>query len=106
MNIHANKTIENNSKTVAHNFSKKKINKESTLQFTDNRPEAITQRKQQEMINDHFKVKNSDQLQSVTPPFVSLNTKEKIVQREIIQGTKVVLEGGYPCFALGGKNTI
>jgi hypothetical protein len=52
MNTHADKTQENKSQSVANAFSQKSSSSESTFQFVDNRPEAVTQRKLQEMANN------------------------------------------------------
>ncbi|MBX3639896.1 MAG: DUF4157 domain-containing protein [Nitrosomonas sp.] len=52
MNIHADKTQENKSKSLANSVAKKQGDNESTFQFVDNRPEAIMQRKLQEMANN------------------------------------------------------
>jgi hypothetical protein len=52
MNTHADKTRENKSQSVADAISQKKSGGESTFQFVDNRPEAIAQRKLQEMANN------------------------------------------------------
>jgi len=51
MNTHADKTKENKSQSVANAFSQKSSG-ESTFQFVDNRPEAVAQRKLQEMANN------------------------------------------------------
>ncbi|MEP3388292.1 MAG: hypothetical protein ABJO02_08910 [Reichenbachiella sp.] len=52
MNTHAEKTQENKTQSVANTVSQKKNDNKSTFQFVDNRPEAITQRKLQEMANN------------------------------------------------------
>jgi hypothetical protein len=51
MNTHTDKTQENKSQSVANTVSQKQSG-ESTFQFEDNRPEAIAQRKLQEMANN------------------------------------------------------
>ncbi len=53
MNTHADKTQENKSQSVANELSQKQGSGESTFQFVDNRPEAVAQRKLQEMANNH-----------------------------------------------------
>ncbi|MDX2508987.1 MAG: hypothetical protein QNK28_05475 [Desulfobacterales bacterium] len=52
MNTHADKTQENKSQSVAEGLFKKQSSGESTFQFVDNRPEAVAQRKLQEMANN------------------------------------------------------
>ncbi|SER56985.1 hypothetical protein SAMN05421690_10391 [Nitrosomonas sp. Nm51] len=52
MNTSADKTQENNSKSVSGASSQMQISGKSTFQFVDNRPEAIAQRKIQEMANN------------------------------------------------------
>ena len=52
MNTHADKTQENKSQSVSNETSQKQGGGESTFQFVDNRPEAIVQRKLQEMANN------------------------------------------------------
>lgn len=54
---HASKTQENKSQSVANGESQMQNSKESTFQFVDNRPEAIAQRKLQEMVNNSPKTK-------------------------------------------------
>lgn len=53
MNTHADKLLENKSQSVANVVSQKQNGGESTFQFLDNRPEAIAQRKLQEMANNY-----------------------------------------------------
>ena len=52
MNTHADKTQENKSQSVSDGTSQIQGGGESTFQFVDNRPEAIAQRKLQEMANN------------------------------------------------------
>ena len=52
MNTHADKSQENKSQSVANAVSQKSSSGESTFQFLDNRPEAVAQRKLQEMANN------------------------------------------------------
>ena len=52
MNTHADKTQENKSQAVSTMDSQMQSGGESTFQFVDNRPEAIAQRKLQEMANN------------------------------------------------------
>ena len=56
MNTHEDKTQENKSQAVANSLPQLQSNGESTFQYVDNRPEAITQRKLQESINNSPRV--------------------------------------------------
>ncbi|MCI4671743.1 MAG: DUF4157 domain-containing protein [Bacteroidia bacterium] len=56
MNTYADKSQEKKSQSVANTVSQKKSSGDSTLQFVDNRPEAIAQRKLQEMTNNSSRV--------------------------------------------------
>jgi hypothetical protein len=49
---YAEKTKKNKSRAVANSVSQKQSRAESTFQLVDNRPEAIAQRKLQEMANN------------------------------------------------------
>ena len=62
MNTHADKTQDNKSQSVANEVTQKQTSGESTFQFMDNRPEAIVQRKQQEMANNSPQTKKAIQL--------------------------------------------
>ncbi|WP_082434890.1 DUF4157 domain-containing protein [Pedobacter sp. Hv1] len=57
MNTHADKSQENKTKPASENSSKSPSNGPSTLQLVDNRPEAIAQRKLQEVISNNPLVK-------------------------------------------------
>ena len=56
MNTHADKTQENKSQAVSAVDSQMQSGGEATFQFVDNRPEAIAQRKLQEMANNSAQV--------------------------------------------------
>jgi hypothetical protein len=56
MNTHADETQENKSQTVTAEASQIQSGGESTFQFVDNRPEAVAQRKLQEMVNNRSQV--------------------------------------------------
>jgi hypothetical protein len=56
MNTHADKTQENKSQSVSALDSQMQSDGESTFQFVDNRPEAVAQRKLQEMANNSPRV--------------------------------------------------
>lgn len=81
MNTHADKTRENQNHSVENGASQLQSSGESIFQFVDNRPEAVAQRKRQELVNhspraiqlkafqdqaDHsFQVQRATQLQSI-----------------------------------------
>jgi hypothetical protein len=64
MNTHADKTQENKSQSLANEASQKQSGGESTFQFVDYRPEAIAQRKLQELANNSPQAKQAAQLQA------------------------------------------
>ncbi len=64
MNTYADKKQENKSQSVVDAVSQKRRVGESTFQFVDNRPEAIAQRKLQEIANNHPQAKKTAQLHS------------------------------------------
>jgi len=63
MNTHADK--KNKSKSVTSAFSQKQSGSESTLQFVDNRPEAVAQLKLQEMANNSQQVSQQGAFQEI-----------------------------------------
>ena len=65
MNTHADKTQENKSHSHANGVSQMQSGGESTFQFVDNRPEAVAQRKLQEMANNSPQTKQAAQLQAM-----------------------------------------
>ncbi len=64
MNTYAVKTQENKSQSVAHSVSQKQSGNRATFQFVDNRPESITQRKQQKMIGKNPQVMSPNHTKS------------------------------------------
>jgi hypothetical protein len=65
MKTYADIKDENKSRAVASSLSTQKSNSKPTFQFVDNRPEAISQRKLQEMVNNSQQVEQLDQLQAI-----------------------------------------
>ena len=65
MITYADKKQENKSQSVANAVSQKHSSSESTFQFEDNRPEAVAQRKLQEMVNNGPQTKQAAQLQAM-----------------------------------------
>jgi len=64
MNLHSEKAQEDKSKAIANEESQKQGGGVSAVQFVDNRPEAIAQRKLQEMANNSPQANKSAQLQA------------------------------------------
>ncbi|MEM8999765.1 MAG: DUF4157 domain-containing protein [Bacteroidota bacterium] len=65
MSTHADKTQENKNQSVANGITKKQGSSKSTFQFFDNRPEAVAQRKLQDMANNSPQAKQAAQLQAM-----------------------------------------
>lgn len=65
MNTHVDQTKENKSQAVSASSSQMQSGGESTFQFVDNRPEAIAQRKLQEMANNSPQVSQLRALQEM-----------------------------------------
>ncbi|SFB33402.1 eCIS core domain-containing protein [Algoriphagus aquimarinus] len=65
MHTHADKTQENKSQSDANVVYHRQSSAESTFQFVDNRPEAVAQRKLQEMANNSPQAKRATQLQTM-----------------------------------------
>jgi hypothetical protein len=72
---HADKTQEIQKKSVTNEVSQRHNREDSTFQFVDNRPEAIAQRKLQEIINNSPQVKQITQLQSMA----NNKSQEKVI---------------------------
>lgn len=71
MNTPAEKTQEIKSQSVANEVSQKRNTGESALSIIDNSPEAIMQRKMQEVANNSPQVKQAAQLQATANNFLS-----------------------------------
>lgn len=65
MNTHADKTQENHSQSFANSESQMQSSGKSTFQFVDNRPEAIAQRKLQEVANNSPKISQLKAFQDI-----------------------------------------
>jgi hypothetical protein len=104
MNTQADKTQENKGQSVANGVSQKQSSGESTFQFVDNRPEAVAQRKLQEIVNNSPRMlqlkalqekANNNQVSSLKSP------NEGVVQRaiepnyELRPGSVVVEDHGF-----------
>ncbi|MDJ0676718.1 MAG: hypothetical protein QNJ36_15290 [Calothrix sp. MO_167.B42] len=64
MFTHANKTQQNKTTSAASKLAQKQTSGTSSFQLVDNRPEAIAQRKLQEMANNSPQTKQASQLQA------------------------------------------
>jgi hypothetical protein len=78
MNTHADKTQENKSQAVANSLPKQQSNGEPAFHFVDNRPEAIAQKKLQEMANNSPQVK---QLTAIREMFDKNSTQQPVQRR-------------------------
>lgn len=87
MNTHADKTSENKSQSVAYCLANQKSNSESTFQFVDKRPEAVEQRKLQDMANSSPQVK---QLRIIQRMIKTNSSQKSPIQRKMVfgEGTK------------------
>ncbi|MEO0556364.1 MAG: hypothetical protein AAF149_24490 [Bacteroidota bacterium] len=65
MHTHTDKTQENKSQSVANSVTQNHSDDRSAFQFVNNRPEAIAQRKLQEMANNSPQSKQAAQLQAI-----------------------------------------
>lgn len=102
MNTTADKTQENKSQSVANEAPQVRSGSTSTFQFEDNRPEAVAQRKLQEMANSGSRVSQLSTFQNMTSnsPDVQQTTQlqsmtdNNSAQQQIIQ--KVENNTGLP----------
>ena len=87
MNTHADKTLENKNQSSVQNDSKKQSSTEPSFQFTDNRAEAITQRKLNEIANNSFESKQAAQLKAIADNY-SGNAIQMagLEEEELLQG--------------------
>lgn len=81
MHTHADKTQENKSQSVSAANPQLQSGGESTFQFVDNRPEAVKQRKLQEMANKSPQVKLATQLQAMANHY-SVQQHQPIQKKE------------------------
>ena len=65
MKTYADKKQDNKNQSIANDVYQKRSSDESTFQFVDNRPEAITQRKLQNIIDSSTQAKKITQLQAI-----------------------------------------
>jgi hypothetical protein len=93
MHTHADKTQENKSQSVANPVYQKKSGDKSTFQFVDNRPEAVAQRKLQEMANNSPQIKQAAQLQAMADNY-SFQQEQPIQKKENNTGLPDNLKAG------------
>jgi len=86
MNTHADKTQENKRQSVANEVSQKQNGGRSTFQFMDNRPEAIAQRKLQEMVDNSPRVVRGNMYGTSNP--------NNALQRQVIAPSVIQKKGG------------
>jgi hypothetical protein len=75
MNSYADSKQKNKSQSLANESSQKKSNSESSFQFVDNRPEAVAQRKLQNMANNSMQIAQLKGFQDMA------NNSNEVVQR-------------------------
>lgn len=80
MNTHADKTQENKSQSGSSADSQMISNSQSTFQFVDNRPEAVTQRKLQEIANNSSQAKQAAQFKAMAVNYT--NQQHQPYQRQ------------------------
>ena len=93
MNTHADKTQENKSQAVSALDSQMQSGGEATFQFVDNRPEAVAQRKLQEMANNSPQAQQVAQLQSMADNH-SVQNQQPIQKKENNTGLPDNLKSG------------
>jgi len=87
MNTHADKTPDSKSQTVVRNDYSAQSGSESSFQFADNRSEATTQRKLNELANNSQNLKQAAQLKSLADNYPGQTIqKVGIEEEEPLQG--------------------
>ncbi|GEM_PF-5579921 len=71
MNTHSDESRKNRSHPMANAVFERKNSSESTFQFVDNRPQAIAQRKLQEMVNNSTQAMRAARLQAMANNYSS-----------------------------------
>jgi hypothetical protein len=93
MSTHADKTQENKSQSVSAASPQVQSGGESTFQFVDNRPEAVTQRKLQEITNNSPQTNKAAQLQAMADN-ASSQQQQPIQKKENNTGLPDKLKSG------------
>ena len=105
MNTHADKTEENKSRSAANADSQKQNGGKSEFQFVDNRPEAIAQRKLQELANNSPQAKQAAQLQAMPDNSLQANRLSQI-RNNNSASTKRVIQRNQDYKEKQGANTM
>jgi hypothetical protein len=82
VDVYADKTQKNKSQSFASENFQKRIGSESSFQFVDNRPEAVAQRKLQEIANNNPQAKHVAQLQAMADNYTYGAVQAATVQRQ------------------------
>lgn len=93
MNTQADKAQDNKSKQVLNTAAQNKNSSSSAFEFVNNRPEAIAQRKLQEMANNSQQAKHSAQLQTMSDNY-SVQQIKVIQKKENNTGLPDQLKSG------------
>lgn len=93
MNTHDDKTQQDKNQSVASAAVQKQSGSKSTFQFVDNRPEALAQRKRQEMANNSAQAKQAAQLQAMARNY-SAQQQRPIQKKENNTGLPDQLKSG------------
>lgn len=94
MKTHADKTGDNKSQAVANSLPKTESKGESALQFTDNRPETVAQRKLQEMANNSPAVMQLKAVQQMADHFLQGQQVHQLLQSATLPVVQRVTKKG------------
>ncbi|MCA6432175.1 MAG: hypothetical protein IM574_01090 [Cytophagales bacterium] len=100
MNTYADKKDKNKSQSVANTVAQKQSNSESTFKFVDNRPEAIAQRKLQEMANNNPRVM---QLRTIQKMANGNTLNERSISTLSQNSIQLMHQGDYSGFGSDGR---
>jgi len=99
MNTHADQTKENKSQAVSNALSQKESDGVSAFQFVDNRPEAVAQRKLQEIANNSSRVNQLKAYRDVanngTIQMMYRNRMEESFKGEVKEANTAAVESDY-----------
>lgn len=94
MNTHADKTPENKSQSLANGLAQTQSGSEGTFQFMDERPEALVQRKLQEIANKSPKTKQLKAFQDQANNSIGAKQVHQLQQKVVQRETKKGPDGG------------
>lgn len=95
MATYAHETLENKSKSVSNRNSEAQNNGKSTFQFADNRPEAVTQKKMQQIANTNLYVSKHRSFQNASlhrPKNNQVSQLQEIVHNQTSQKEQPIQE--------------